>query len=278
MKKLIATLFLMACYQLNAQKNIDGLINAERSFAAYSVAHGTKDAFLKFTDSNGIVFNQGKAVNAIEVWKKRENSSSVLNWRPQFVEIASSNDFGYTSGPWELKPEAASDSVIARGQFVTVWHIDKNGGWKFLVDLGVSNTPNPSNSELNKISVQKFRSSVEVNEVLKAEQAFIDFYKWSLSVSKQKGIFIAYSKFLSLNAILNRNSNTPTTEPHQFKKYVDATPMEIQFFISGSGIAPSGDLAYVYGNTIINNKQDNYLRIWRKEKQGWKIALEVLRY
>jgi ketosteroid isomerase-like protein len=59
---------------------------------------------------------------------------------------------------------------------------------------------------------------------------------------------------------------------------IETTPSNIQFTITGSGIAPGGDLAYVYGNTDINNKAENYLRIWRKEKEGWKIALEVLRY
>lgn len=79
MKKLISILFFMTAYQLNAQKNIDSLINAEKSFAAYSVEHGTKDAFLKFLDSNGVVFEQGKAINGIEAWSKKEKRAGVLN-------------------------------------------------------------------------------------------------------------------------------------------------------------------------------------------------------
>jgi len=59
---------------------------------------------------------------------------------------------------------------------------------------------------------------------------------------------------------------------------IENTPTNIQFAITGTGIASSGDMAYVYGNTLINNKSENYLHIWRKEKDGWKIALEVLRY
>lgn len=66
MKRLVILLFLISAYQLKAQKNLDGLIRAEKSFAAYSVAHGTKDAFLKFADSNAIVFEGGKPINAIE--------------------------------------------------------------------------------------------------------------------------------------------------------------------------------------------------------------------
>jgi len=36
-------------------------------------------------------------------------------------------------------------------------------------------------------------------------------------------------------------------------------------------------MAYIYGRTILNGKTENYQRIWRHEKDGWKIALEVLR-
>jgi ketosteroid isomerase-like protein len=270
MKKLIAVLFLMTTYQLNAQKSIDGLINIEKSFAAYSVEHGTKDAFLKFADSNGLVFDQGKAANAIEVWKKRENhSSSVLNWRPQFVEIASSNDFGYTTGPWELKQNANSDSVIARGQFVTIWHVDKNGEWKFLIDLGAGGSPKIGAYNCKKANWKKIKGLNSVDEVLKAEQDFINKYQLHRS-----GAYV----YKSRNSILVRNGQYGSIGKLKQSETIRHTPSNIQFTITGSGIAPSGDLAYVYGNTIINNKQDNYLHIWRKEKDGWKIAVEVLRY
>ncbi|MGZ3881471.1 MAG: hypothetical protein ACXVBF_09055, partial [Flavisolibacter sp.] len=59
---------------------------------------------------------------------------------------------------------------------------------------------------------------------------------------------------------------------------IKQTPGVIGYTVTGSGIAQSGDLAFVYGNTSINNKEENYLRVWRKEKDGWKIAMEVLRY
>lgn len=271
MKKLIAILFLMIACQLHAQKSIDGLINAERSFAAYSVAHGTKDAFLKFADSNGIVFDQGKAVNGIEVWMKREKRPALLNWHPLFAEIASSNDFGYTTGPWFLKPGANNDSVIARGQYITVWHIDDIGEWKFLVDLGVGNTLTYKKESLRKIENRKFTGVPSTTELLEEELNFIELYK----KDKSK----AYENYLSKSSILNRNGlQHPATERKAQTDMIGNTPADIQFSVEGSGIASSGDLAYVYGNSIVNNKHENFLHIWRREKQGWKIALEVLRY
>ena len=56
------------------------------------------------------------------------------------------------------------------------------------------------------------------------------------------------------------------------------TPQNMSFMINDSGIASSGDLGFVYGTITLNNKKENYLHIWRKEKEGWKIAVEVLRY
>lgn len=269
-KIVFSVLLSVAGYQSNAQKSIDGLINAEKSFAAYSVEHGTKDAFLKFLDSNGIVFEQGKAVNGIEAWSKREKRPGILNWHPQFAEIASSNDFGYTTGPWTFQPKTITDSIVARGQYFTIWHIDKNGEWKFLADLGIGNTPENIFPTTKKIIAKKFSNDAVIDSVLKAEENFIAAYHENNSK--------AYRKFLSNKIILLRNGRLPSTSVDDQLIIVKNTPFNIQFTITGSGIAPSGDLAYIYGNTIINNKQDNYLHIWRKEKDGWKIALEVLRY
>jgi hypothetical protein len=47
----------------------------------------------------------------------------------------------------------------------------------------------------------------------------------------------------------------------------------VSFNIQGSGIAGSGDMGFVYGATTYKEKINNYLHIWRHEKDGWKLAL-----
>src|SRR4249919_2489295 len=113
-KFLLPLLMISSINMINAQRNIDGLLTAERKFVAYSVINGTKDAFLKFLDSSGIVFNQGKAVNGIEVWTKREKKPGVLNWRPHYAGISLSGDLGFTTGPWTFQ-QTITDTIIARG-------------------------------------------------------------------------------------------------------------------------------------------------------------------
>jgi hypothetical protein len=159
MKKIFSILILFFVFFQNtqAQKGIDALIQAEKNFAAYSVDNSTKEAFLKFLDSAGIIFDKGKPANGITIWKKREKGPGVLNWHPQFAEISGSGDFGYTTGPWTFQ-NSSTDTMAARGQYTTVWQINTKGEWKFLVDLGVSNTPPGLATEVKKIDVAK-RSS-----------------------------------------------------------------------------------------------------------------------
>ena len=248
------------------QKGIDSLVQAEKNFAAYSVAHSTKEAFLQFLDSSGWVFDNGKPVNGIKTWNNRKKNTGVLNWYPQYAEIAASNDFGYTTGPWTYQP-SANDSVVARGRYITVWHINKLGEWKFLVDLGVNNIPENANSSLKKIegTNPEFQKGSE-SSLVEKEMEFIK--------DKDRSIKEKYWEWLSRNFILNRNGRAPANNLDSSYDLFRSDPEKIDYTINGSGIAPSGDLGYVFGTTVINNKTDNYLRIWRKEKEGWKIAVE----
>jgi len=257
------------CTIIHAQKSIDGLITAEKSFAAYSVAHGTKDAFLQFADSAGIVFDpvvEGP-FNAIELWKKREKRPGKLEWQPEYAEISGSQDFGYTTGPYIF---TRNDSVLGRGEYVTVWQLNKDGKWKFLLDLGVNNTPKILALSLKKVSATKISGEADTNEILKAEQNFIDLF----NKDRKK----AYQKYLSAKSILKRNGHSSETRRISQDKIIEEDPADSIFRIIGSAIASSGDLGYVFGNVAVGVKQFGYQRIWRKEKDGWKIALEVLRY
>jgi len=275
MKKLFSILILLFVFLIktSAQKSIDGLIQAERNFAAYSVANSTKEAFLKFLDSTGIVFDNGKPVNGIETWSKRDKRPGVLNWFPQYAEIAISGDFGYTTGPWTFQPASLSDSVVARGQYTTVWNINNSGMWKFLVDLGVSNTPVNSSTDVKKINSEKQLSGngpVPHPGLPGAENDFVAL----AAENKVK----AYEKYLSEKSILNRNGYLPAITSSDQSKLIELTPSSVQYIMEGSEMSGLLDMGYVYGTTVINGKTENYLRIWRWEKGKWKIALEVLRY
>lgn len=261
--------FILFAANVFAQSPVDDLVKTENSFAAYALAHGTKDAFLQFADSNGLVFSNGKAVNAIETWTKREKNKAVLKWYPVFAETAASGDLGYTTGPWTYRA-SPQDSTSAYGYFITVWHRTEKGKWKFLLDMGISNDTSIVETGIKKITNSTIFKTETEDSIRKAEDDFIQAYT--------KSGTDAYALYLTDRSRLNRNGWPPATTTKERFSMLHETPGNISYVITGSGIASSHDLGYVYGTLTVNGKTDNYLRIWRKEKTGWKIALEAARW
>jgi ketosteroid isomerase-like protein len=268
MKKLLLTGCLIWVLESQAQKSIDGLLHAEKNFAAYAVSNGTKDAFLKYLDSNSVVFENMNAVNGLTVWQKREKRPGILNWHPQFAEISLSGDFGYTSGPWTFQRKTTSDSILASGQFNSIWQLNKEGEWKNLLDIGNTMPVDLMAGEQIITAAKVGKRRADEKELRSAEEAFISL--------AQTDPAAAYRRFLSGVSILNHNGFRPATKAADPEKLITAASSALQYEVKGSGMATSGDLGYVYGNTSLHDKKDNYLRVWRREKNGWKIALEVL--
>jgi hypothetical protein len=254
-----------------AQRSIDSMVQAEKNFANTSLVGSTKEAFVKFIDTAGIVFEKGNPVNGFELYTKSERRPGILTWEPEYAEISSSNDFGYTSGPWKYYANTLKDDPLAKGHFVTVWHVTNNGEWKFLIDFGANYNLERKNVPLKKVKPAKGGLEKAGQQSLQqAEEKFIQSYK---TKGKQ-----AYSSFLSSNSRLNYAGYLPALNSTQRKALIDSLPANISYTTIGSGLSPKNDLGYVYGTLDVNDKHDGYLRIWRREKGGWKIAVEVLHF
>ncbi len=254
-----------------AQKGIDNLIQAEKNFAAYSVAHSTKEAFQQFIDSNSIMFDNGKPVKAIEFWEKREKNAGVLNWWPQYAEISASGDFGYTTGPWTFQP-TKNDSIAARGQYTTVWHINTNGEWKFLVDLGITNT---KLSDITRDSIRfPLENVIRINEKKKSKNSkaipkifqMVAAENNFLEIFEKKGALKAYNRFQSKGIIMNQNNFLPILPSHVQYKMILLEPRFDKYAMEGWGVSLVPDMGYTYGSTMANGKSENYLRISGEEK------------
>lgn len=261
-----------------AQWVIDSLIQAERNFAAHAESHSVKEAFLAFADSSSWMFVEGKAIKAIDFWTKREKNKTLLKWRPAFAEISRLGDMGYTTGPWSYQ-EKPGDPVLARGNYSTVWYKDQNGEWKFLVDLGNDGSPEINDSTCRKddnTDPGYYPSTLQ--EMLKAENRLISTTSHYNHNGETRMNW--YREFFSKSSwtILNRNERKPAFDTDNYFGAIESIPAEIHYTILHSGISSSNDLGYVFGTTLINGTSENYLRIWRAERKGWKLALEVLRY
>src|SRR5947209_5025845 len=118
------------------------IVEAERAFARAAAVKGTRDAFLEFLADDGVIFQPGP-VNGKQFWQARTPRKGLLSWEPIFADVSLTGDLGYTTGPYEFRPNGADDKPIAFGQYFTIWKKQTDGSWKVALDRGTSN-PQPS--------------------------------------------------------------------------------------------------------------------------------------
>jgi ketosteroid isomerase-like protein len=59
------------------------------------------------------------------------DGETTLDWRPAYAGIANSGDFGFTTGPFQIR---GREGIV--GHYFTVWRRQANGEWKWIFDAG----------------------------------------------------------------------------------------------------------------------------------------------
>ncbi|MDX5438322.1 MAG: DUF4440 domain-containing protein, partial [Pontibacter sp.] len=119
---------------------LESLAQAERAFAAASVNKGIKAAFIEFLADDGLVFMPGP-VNGKAAYGKMPESNMRLFWYPAYADISASKDWGYTTGPYELRTDSAAEKPVSAGFYLSVWKKQPDGQWKVAIDMGNSFSP-----------------------------------------------------------------------------------------------------------------------------------------
>ncbi len=255
--------------------------DAEMKFAATSKEQTTKAAFLAHLGADAIVFSQGEPVNGQELWKQVPENNGLLFWWPVWADIASSGDFGYTTGPWESKRDRGDEAPAGYGYYSSVWKKNEQGVWKVAIDMGIGFPKKEEVAHTLKTSNRPLKSTGAVNskkeeaELLSLDQTYV------AKVNAAGGSFV--SDYLSTEARIHRTGSWPYTTPDAIKA-IDETGKKFQYTHLGGEVASSGDLGYAYGKVKVTVTHDgntrelplNYLRVWKKEEGQWKIVLDVV--
>jgi ketosteroid isomerase-like protein len=248
-----------------AQQPSRSIVDAEKSFAAWSVKNGTRAAFLAFIDSNAILFNKDSFTNGRTLWEARENRPGILDWKPVVSEMSNGGDWGFTTGPWTFTKKEG-DTVAARGHFFTIWKKEPGGEWKFIFDCGAEGGTEPL-SELYTFQSPKRPGTMAA--LMMAEREF--------AARMLTSPVAAHQQFLSVTSVLVRNGQPVAITPGQQSKWFRGLPAAIEGAPAGHLLSPAGDMALVYGTIRSSGRQEPYLRLWRNEPGGWRLAAELLR-
>ncbi len=262
--------------------NAEALARAETAFAVMSASSGVKAAFLDAMADDATLFRPGP-VNGKAFMAARPDPAIVLEWRPQRVSVAASDELGYSTGPWKLTPKK-DPSAVQYGQFFTVWRKNAAGRWQVLIDHGISH-PGQSgwNAPLEKIAPDTGPTPSET--IAAAESRFS-------VASESEGLAPAYRAFGSRHLRVLREQEAPidgiATLASQARLSATSStvsspssPARWTWTPTDSGTARSSDLGWTMGRYRMRDaggatKTGYYVRMWRAEGGAWKILSDIL--
>jgi ketosteroid isomerase-like protein len=66
-----------------------------------------------------------------------DDKNNRLTWSPVGADISSAGDLGYTYGTYEFHSMDSNGTPhIEYGKYTSIWKLQKDGGWKVVLDMG----------------------------------------------------------------------------------------------------------------------------------------------
>jgi ketosteroid isomerase-like protein len=298
MKVLLTASFLVLVSTVVAQTSetvrpLKSLVETEQAFSQAAADKSTREAFLLFIADDGILFRP-KAVNGkqwlIEHPTPASEKRPLLAWQPVFADVALAGDLGYTTGPWEYKEDIKDEKPVAYGDFVTVWKKQRDGSWKFAVDLGISHPESsgplnlwkvpdaPSSKSTNSRST-RLTKHLQERERMTLVKRDLEFADSALTL----GFVKAFLKYAGTDVRLFREKSAPFVGRQSSAAALDARKEKLTWQTTGEDVSLSGDLGYTRGLYEARSddsekkliERGNYLRIWKKQNGVWRVVLAV---
>ncbi|RYY90778.1 MAG: hypothetical protein EOO15_01160 [Chitinophagaceae bacterium] len=267
MKLLLTAAALLAATTGHAQPPaLQDMVGAENRFAGQSATSNTRDAFFAFMDTSAIMFSKGAFGKSYSEWQAKEKRPGILHWKPLVAEMSAAGTWGFSTGPWTFRA-SEKDSVSARGHFFTIWQQTPEKQWKFIFDCGTDGGEEPL-QVLYPFQAAKLRGTEAALVIV--DSAFNELLRSNARA--------AHNSFTSATSVLCRNGQPYALTPGQQQKWIKGLPARIDALPAGRLFSPSGDMALVYGTTRgEKGEPEPFVRLWRHEPGGWKLAVELLR-
>lgn len=247
------------------------LAAAETAFAAHSVRAGMKVAFLEAFAPDGVFVRSGWVVAARSL-PTRPAPPIVLDWRPQYVEVAASGELGLSTGPSKVTSKDKPDTPPSYGQFVSIWRRTAGGPWKVEVDLGISH-PEPTLWK-EALVAKRVPAAGGAAEDLAAAEA--DFQR----LAAAHGLRAAYLARGATDLRLYRPGFAPPANRDASLSATSFKEEKLSWKVERSESSSSRDFGYTRGAmadaATPRTPSGWFMRVWRREPGGWRCFLEVV--
>lgn len=142
---LLALLSLTSCTKKMEHESLENwkheILEAEKNFAQMAAEEGIAEAFLTYAAEDAVLMRDEKLIIGRKELKEHfanqrsPGSDLSLTWTPDFVDVSSSGDLGYTYGKYKFSYTDSIGMVKEHhGVFHTVWKRQEDNTWKFVWD------------------------------------------------------------------------------------------------------------------------------------------------
>jgi ketosteroid isomerase-like protein len=266
------------------QTPLQEMVQTEQAFSRMAAEKNTRDAFLAYIADDGLLFRPG-AVNGKKWMLDHPTPPSdkrpLLAWQPSFAGMAAAGDMGFTTGPWESKPDVKDEKPSAYGHFVTVWKKQPDGSWKFVVDLGISHPQSGGPQTIWQPEEKKSDAKVNTVDVVTVRNALLERDRAYSQASVKEGTVKAFNAYASPDVRLYRNGSLPFIGRAASATALESNKGQVSWTPIAGDVSRSGDLGYTHGTYEMTgsaakiSERGSYVRIWKNESGQWRVVLDV---
>jgi ketosteroid isomerase-like protein len=259
---------------------LDLMIQTERDFSRTSREKGMRDAFISFISEDGILFRPGP-VQGKQWLKANPPVTGVLSWQPVYADISSAGDLGFTTGPFVYKSEKGAQN----GTYFTIWKMQPDGNFKFVIDFGISHpAPESQPTESFPDNVPVSRKTPDSAGTGSAAKLLLNLDRKFSEDSASKGTVPAFEAWSASNVRLLRDTKFPAVGKTAALVLVQEKPGTLTWEPEKAHCSDSADLGYTYGKISFRApaaetlQEGYYLRVWKFDDGQWKVVADIMNY
>ena len=142
---MLSSLFILSSCKPEKENQMEQWKNeirqTEKAFAEMAQKEGIPKAFLTYAADDAVILRNNHLIKGKEAlqtfYSQQPNPTEKvsLTWKPDFVDVSSSGDLGYTYGSYQYSvTDSLGNTNTSQGIFHTVWRRQPDGSWRFVWD------------------------------------------------------------------------------------------------------------------------------------------------
>ncbi len=130
-------LILFGCTRQKDSK--EEILTVEQAFKELVASEGIASGFVEFADEGAVIVRGDRVIKGKKQIKNYFTeflyTNVQLDWEPEFVEVAESDDLAYTYGTYTFNAvDTSGQNIHSKGIFHTIWKRQSDGSWKYVYD------------------------------------------------------------------------------------------------------------------------------------------------